>query len=114
VAIYFDDLQYLGRAQDFSQDPKWDASGNRATYQSKDVAGAHDFGFSATNYAGGKPGEVGGTFWRSGKYAWYADRTGPLTLDDRLEASGKVVLKSSAPESDMLLGWVNTATQNEL
>ena len=113
VAIYFDDLQYLGRAQDFSQDPKWDASGNRATYQSKDVAGAHDFGFSATNYAGGKPGEVGGTFWRSGKYAWYADRTGPLTLDDRLEASGKVVLKSGAPDSDMFLGWFNSTNKDE-
>ena len=93
MTIYFDDLHYLGRAQDFSQDPKWDASGNRTTYQSKDVGGAHDFGFSPTNHAGGKAGEVGGTFWRSGKYAYYADKVGPLTLDDRLEASGKVVLK---------------------
>src|SRR5262249_29942946 len=30
MSIYFDDLHYLGRAQDFSEDPKWDASGNRA------------------------------------------------------------------------------------
>src|SRR5262249_20614174 len=66
MTIYFDDLQYLGRTQDFSRDPKWDASGNRTTYQSKDVRGAHDFGFSATNYDGGKVGEVGGTFWHSG------------------------------------------------
>ena len=49
------------------------------------------------NHAGGKAGEVGGTFWRSGKYAYYADKVGPLTLDDRLEASGKVVLKVGAP-----------------
>src|SRR5262245_6141312 len=111
--IYFDDLHYLGRAQDFSQDPKWDASGNRATYQSKDVAGAHDFGFSPTNHAGGKAGEVGGTFWRSGKYAYYADKVGPLTLDDRLEASGKVVLKVGAPDSDMFLGWFNSANKSE-
>ena len=111
--IYFDDLHYLGRAQDFSEDPKWDASGNRATYQAKDVAGAHDFGFSPTNHAGGKAGEVGGTFWRSGKYAYYADKVGPLSLDDRLEASGKVVLKSGAPDSDMFLGWFNSANKDQ-
>jgi hypothetical protein len=113
MAIYFDDLRYLGRTQDFSRDPKWDASGNRATYRSKDVGGAHDFGFSATNYAGGAPGEAGGTFWRSGKYAYYADRVGPLTLDDRLEASGKVVLRSGGPDSDMFLGWFNGANKDQ-
>jgi hypothetical protein len=113
MSIYFDDLHYLGRGQDFSEDPKWDASRNRTTYQSKDVAGAHDFGFSPTDHAGGKVGEVGGTFWRSGKYAYYADRVGPLTLDDRLEASGKVVLKSGAPDSDMFLGWFNSANKDQ-
>ena len=113
MTIYFDDLHYLGRSQDFSEDPKWDAAGNRATYQAKDVAGAHDFGFSPTNHAGGKAGEVGGTFWRSGKYAYYADKVGPLSLDDRLEASGKVVLQSGAPDSDMFLGWFNSANKDE-
>ena len=112
MTIYFGDLKYLGRGQDFSQDPKWDASGNRAKYQAKDVGGAHDFGFSNTNHAGGKAGEVGGTFWRSGKYAYYADKIGPLSLDDRLEASGKVILKSGAPDSDMFLGWFNSANKD--
>jgi hypothetical protein len=113
MSIYFDDLKYLGRGQDFTQDPKWDASGNRAAYKAKDVGGAHDFGFSPTNHAGGKAGEVGGTFWRSGKYAYYADKVGPLSLDDRLEARGKVVLKSGAPDSDMFLGWFNAANKDE-
>jgi hypothetical protein len=113
MTLYFDDLKYLAHSQDFAQDPKWDASGNRATYASKDVAGAHDFGFSPTSNAGGKTGEVGGTFWRSGKYGYYADKVGPLSLDDRLEASGKVVLKSGAPDSDMFLGWFNSANQEE-
>src|SRR5262249_42653602 len=109
VTAYFDDLEYAGRSQDFPRDPKWDASGNRATYPAKDVGGAHDFGFSATSHAGGRPGEVGGTFWRSGKYAYYADRVGPLSLDDQLEASGRVVLQVGAPDADMYLGWFNGA-----
>lgn len=112
MTIHFDDLRYAGRAQNFSQDPQWDASGNRVTYQAKDVGGAHDFGFSTTNHAGGKRGEVGGTFWRSGKYGYYADRVGPLTLTDRLEASGKVVLKAGAPDADMYLGWFNSANKD--
>jgi hypothetical protein len=69
-------------------------------------AGAHDFGFSPdTNFAGGKAGEMGGDLWRSGKYASYADKVGELTMDQRLEASGKVVLKVGAPDSDVFLGW---------
>lgn len=109
MKIYFDDLEYTGRNEDFSDDPNWDSSRNRVTYQATDVGGAHNFGFSQTNYAGGKPGEIGGTFWRSGEYGYYADRVGPLSLNDRLEASGKVVLKVGAPDSDMYLGWFNSA-----
>jgi hypothetical protein len=112
MTIYFDDLKYVGRSQDFTEDPKWAAAGNRAKYQAKDVGGAHDFGFSPTNHAGGKAGEVGGTFWRSGKYAYYADKVGPLSLDDRLEASGRVVLKSGAPDSDMYLGWFDSTNKD--
>src|SRR5947207_15753434 len=85
VTIYFADLHCDGRSHDFAQDPGWDSSANRLTYQSKDASGAHDFGFNATNYAGGKTGELGGTFWRGSKYGYYADRVGPLTLNDRLE-----------------------------
>src|SRR5205814_4411226 len=97
---------------ELAQGPERDDAGNRATYQAKDVGGAHEFGFSTTNHAGGQPGEVGGTFWRSGKYGYYADRVAPLSLDDRLEASGKVVLKSGGPDSDMFLGWFNSANKD--
>jgi hypothetical protein len=113
MSVYFDDLRYLDRSQDFARDPNWDASRNRVTYKATDVAGAHNFGFSTTNFAGGQPGEIGGTFWRSGKYAYYADRVGPLTLDDRLEARGKVVLRVGAPDSDMFLGWFNSANKDK-
>ncbi len=113
AAIYFDDLEYAGRSQDFSRDPSWDAVGNRASYQAKDVGGAHNFGFSNSSYAGGNPGEVGGTFWRGGKYAYYADHVGPLSLEDRLEARGKVILMVGAPDADMFLGWFNGASKDE-
>jgi hypothetical protein len=114
LTIYFDDLQHDGRTQDFTKDPGWEGSGNRATYDDREQGGAHDYGYSATtSFAGGKAGEVGGTFWRGGKYSYYADRVGPLTLDDRLKAGGKVVLQAGAPDSDVFLGWFNSENKDK-
>jgi hypothetical protein len=108
LTIHFDDLEYDGKREDFSKNPGWIGVGNHDTYQKKEETGAHDFGFSAkSNFARGKPGEVGGMLWRSGAYAYYADRVGPLSLADRLEASGKVVLTAGPPDSVMYLGWFN-------
>jgi hypothetical protein len=109
ATIYFDDLQYNGETQDFTHDPDWVGSGNRATFEDHEQVGAHNFGYSAkTNIAGGAPGEVGGGLWRSGDYAYYADRVGLLDLQHRLEARGKVHLITAGPDSDMLLGWFNS------
>ena len=106
LTVYFDDLEYCGRTQDFSVDPQWDGSRNRVTYKATDVAAAQNFGFSQTNLAGGKPGEIGGTFWRSeGNWGYYADKVGPLSMHDRLEARGKVVMTAAGPDADMAFGW---------
>jgi hypothetical protein len=113
MTIYFGDLQHDGITDDLTKQPGWIGSNNRAKLE-KIPAGAHNFGFSEkTNFAGGKPGEVGGDLWRSGKYAYYADRVGLLTLNDRLEASGKVVVKVGAPDSDMYVGWFNSAAKEK-
>lgn len=110
MVVYFDDLKYLDQPQDFPHDPGWEASGNRTSYTASDVGGAHDFGYSETNHAAGaKAGEVGGTFWRAGEYAYYADTVGPFTLNDRLEARGKVILRVGGPDADMFLGFFNSA-----
>jgi hypothetical protein len=109
ITIHFDDLAYDGRKQDFSQDPHWDASGNRASYQARDVGAAHNFGFSKTAHAGGKAGEIGGTFWRTDRWGYYADKTQPLSLNDRLEAHGKVLMTVGGPDADMCFGWFGNA-----
>jgi hypothetical protein len=108
LTLYFDDLQYDGTVEDFSQDPGWIGSNNHAGYPNREWGGSHNFGFSAdTSCAGGAPGEVGGMIWRSGAYGYYADRVGPLSLADRLEARGKIVLNVGPPDSGMYLGWFN-------
>ena len=106
ATIFFDDVTWNGQLQDFSKDPGWKESGNRNRYQDRELVGAHDFGWSAdTNHAGGKPGEIGGSLWRSGKPAWYAAKVGPFKKGQRLEARGKAQLVTAGPDSDMYIGW---------
>lgn len=115
VMMYFDDVTFAGQDEDFTQEPKWIASGNRTTYEDREVVGAHDFGFNAqTHHAGGsRAGEVGGGLWRSGDYGYYADKVGPLNLEQRLEARGKAKLVTAGPDSDMHIGWFSSATKDK-
>jgi len=111
VNIYFDDLQYDGKSETFSTEPdSWEGMGNRGDFKDQTEPGANDFGFSEkTNFAGGAPGEAGGCFWRTETNSgYYADRIGPLSMDDPLQASGKVVLQAGALDSDMAFGWFNS------
>ena len=110
LTIYFDDLQYNGKTEDFTSDPGWIGSGNRTTFEDRERGGATRLWLQREDELRRRlRGEIGGTLWRSGKYAYYADRVGPLTLDDRLEAHGKVILKVGAPDSDMFIGWFDGA-----
>lgn len=115
MTLWFSKLECDGAALDLSRTSDWLGSGNRTNYNETNPVGAHDFGFSPqTSFAGGSPGEVGGNFWRSGSFAYYADRVGPLTMEQPLEASGRVSLLVGAPDSDMYLGWFNSAVTNSV
>jgi len=113
MTIGFRGLELDGKVLDLSHSTEWIGSANRTNYTEANPAGAHDFGFSPqTSFAGGAPGEVGGNFWRSGHFAYYADRVGPLAPGQPLEASGRVALLVGAPDSDMYLGWFNSTATN--
>jgi hypothetical protein len=114
ATVYFDDVEYDGISQNFPTDPEWIGAGNRTTFEDREQVGAHDFGYSPTTaFAGGTPGEIGGGLWRSGDYAYYADRIGPLDLNQRLEARGKVKLATAGPDSDIYLGWFSSAARDK-
>src|SRR5207248_11087675 len=102
LSVFVRGLARDGRALDLARDPGWEGSGNRATFRDRELTGAHNCGFSDTSFAGGKRGEVGGVFWRTEEpFGFYADRVGPLTLDDPLRASGRVAFLAGAPDSGM-------------
>jgi hypothetical protein len=109
--IYFDDIAIGGDLDDFDEDPGWEGRNNRLTYRSTIVRPRFDFGFSPTNFAGGRAsGELGGTIFRGDcrypeRMASIGDPVGPLTLEKPFRASGKVAMTRGVSDSTTLFGF---------
>ncbi|MBI2823745.1 MAG: hypothetical protein HYX69_03525 [Planctomycetia bacterium] len=118
--IWLDDVSVNGQNYDFSEDPRWDERNNRRSYDSALVRPRFDFGFSATQLAGGEGrGELGGLIFRgdcryADRMAWYADRLSELTLEKPLVASGKVCLRRAVTDSGVLLGFFNSRESTDI
>jgi hypothetical protein len=109
ASLYLSDLKVNGKSWDLSQDPQWIGVGNDVTYDDHERGGTDDFGWSSTNFAGGSQGEIGGTMWR-GTPAFYADRTGTLSLEDKLFARGRVAFTGADPDSGAYIGWFDSVS----
>lgn len=113
--LWLDNVTVNGEREDFTRDPQWAASGNRRTYETRNVRPRFDFGFSPTHYAGGKAaGELGGLFFRGDcrygdRLAAYGDRLSALTLERPLRASGNVCLRRGVSDSTTLIGFYHSA-----
>jgi hypothetical protein len=111
--VYLDDVTVNGQTNPFDADPNWDARDNRKTYRTNNVRPRFDFGFSPTAFAGGKPaGEIGGLIFRGDcrypqRMAYYADRVGPLTLDQPIHAAGTLVMLRGVTDSTVTFGFFN-------
>jgi hypothetical protein len=111
MEMEFRDLQLDGQPLDLSSATGWEARGNKVEFPDRHMRPFHDFGWMATAKAGGKIGEIGGIIWRDEKPAYYAAKTGPLTLDDELMASGKIAFNGAGSDSAVYLGWFNSASK---
>jgi hypothetical protein len=94
--------------QDFSTDPHWDGLNNR-TDKTPCRTTWQDFGYSpGTAHAGGALGEIGGAIQVAADLAYYAQRLPkPLTLKDRLSASGRVAFPDRSAGGAFLMGFFN-------
>lgn len=111
IELYVDDLVVDGRTYSFDRDPRWQAAGNSAEFAERMIRPFHDFGYSATRHAGGAPGEFGGIVFRDERPAWCGAKTGRLSLDDELAASGKLALLKAASDSGVYIGWFDAAAK---
>jgi hypothetical protein len=113
MEVYFDDLVIDGRPERFEADPRWDARGSEVEFPEPTRRPNHDFGYRQTTHAGGSAGEVGGIVWRDERPAYYADRVGPLTLEDELFASGKLAFTGAGSDSGVYLGWFDAKSKQD-
>jgi hypothetical protein len=109
--IWMTDLVINGDTQSLDADPKWDGFRNRQSYETRNVRPRFDFGYSPTNYAGGAAkGEIGGSLFRGDqrfpeRMAYYGAVLRDLSLNDRLEAGGKMCLRRGVTDSTILFGF---------
>ena len=90
--------QVIQKSEDFTVDPGWDELGNRSDGQ--------DFGYSATNIAGGSVGEAGGHFSRT-TLGIYADNVGsidPSTTTLTMTGTG-VWTAEGGGSGNVMIGW---------
>jgi hypothetical protein len=112
--LWLDDITVNGAAETFDRDPRWEEKGNRRTYKTEGVRPRFNFGYSETNFAGGKrAGELGGVVFRGDcrypeKMAYYGDRLETLSAEKALVASGKVSLRRGVSDSTVLLGFFHS------
>ncbi len=116
MVVYFDDLEANGERDEFGADPGWEGRGNADVFEDPVLYGTNDFGYSPTSFAGGGPGEIGGRLWRvdagEGHLKGHCGAdAGRLTLDDRLEARGKIAVRRFSIDSGMHIGFFASAEQ---
>ncbi len=111
MEMWVDDLVINGRPVDLESDPSWESVGARAKFAEQIVRPFHDFGYSTTTHINAQPGEAGGVIWRDEQPSYFADKVGKLTLDQSLQASGKVSFLSSAADSAVYLGWFDSQSK---
>ncbi len=111
MEAYFSELMLDGAPLDLRDATGWEAHGNQVKFADRHLRPFHDFGWNQANRAGGKPGEIGGIIWRDEKPAYYASKTGPLTLEDELFASGKISFNGAGSDSGVYLGWFDSGSK---
>lgn len=111
MELWIDDLTVNGQSFDFGHDPNWIGEGNVAHRNESVVRPYHQFGYSGTRFAGGDPGELGGIIWRDEQPSFYGAPTEPLSLNDSLQASGTLALRSAGADSAVYLGWFSASSK---
>ena len=92
------------KSERFDADPGWEGHNNRIVPQRRPTV-TQDFGYSPTSIAGRAAGELGGIVTRAAEPAFYGDNLGPVTLDDKLSASGSFAITKTTPGGGVFFGF---------
>jgi len=112
--VWLGEVTINGKHFDFATDPEWDHLNNRRTYITTNTRPRFDFGWSPTQFAGGKAaGELGGLIFRGDcrekhRLAAYGDKLSLLTLDAKLHARGRVAMTRGVSDSTASIGFYHS------
>ena len=108
VTFHVSDLEVNERKINLAQDPGWEGRGNRVKFVDRDFI-RQNFGYGATNFAGGAKGEIGGIIYNveptNPLHGYYADDIGRLTLEDPIHFSGKTNFIEGSTDAGMFIGF---------
>lgn len=117
VEVYLGDLTVNGQKIDLTQDPHWEGRNNESQYTEPNFHGMHSYGWSQTNWAGARSGEIGGLFWRTEPpdplCSYYGDDVGGLTLEDPISFSGTICFTDGMTDAAAFFGYFNRDNQVE-
>ena len=99
-----DPAKPVTKSESFDRDPGWEGHNNRIVPARLPTV-VQDFGYSKTSFAGREKGELGGRITRASEPAYYADKIGPVTLDEKLSASGTFALTKTEPGGGLFFGF---------
>ena len=114
------ELMLDGEPVDLSSAVGWEARSNKVEFADRHMRPLHDFGWMPPSEVSSSPqargnGHLGGVIWRDEKPAYYANRVGPLSLDNELFASGTITFNVAGSDSGVYLGWFDSrAKTNKL
>ncbi len=114
--VWLSDVAINGMHFAFATDPEWDHLNNRRTYITTDTRPRFDFGWSLTQFAGGKTvGEMGGLIFRGDcrerhRLAAYGDKLSLLTLDTKLHVRGRVAMTRGVSDSTASIGFYHSVS----
>src|SRR5688572_17741477 len=93
------------KTEHFDADPGWEGRHNRIIHKEYPTI-TQNFGYNAsTNFAGKAAGELGGEVTRASEPAFYGDKIGPKTLDDKLSAAGTFAITKTTGGGGVFFGF---------
>jgi hypothetical protein len=111
IQLYVADLTVNGKKVNLTENPNWEGRGNRFQFLEEDFQ-RQNFGYSETNWAGARAGEIGGVFYRTepndSLHGYYADDIGKLTLEDPISFSGSICFVDGETDAGMFFGYFNS------
>jgi hypothetical protein len=112
IALFVSVVSAGTKTENFDKDPGWEGVNNRSAKTQPAAMIREDFGYSATNHAGGaKAGEIGGHIAQAGEVAYYAMPIDPKTFKDKVTVSGTFACANG--QYHLLIGFFNAGTTNE-